>query len=206
MDKKKKIRIAVTGGIGSGKSTFCNYLNENGIKVINVDDESKKLLETDNDIKEKIVKAFGKESYLNGKANKIFLAEKVFSNPQNVQKINSIVHPKVIKKVNILAEEILKNNDIVAAEAALIYEANMEALFDYIVLVTAGEEIRMERKINLENFSEEQFIKRNENQIPDIEKMKRADFVFENNDGIDDLKNKAFLLSKILKGLLTTNA
>ncbi|MCL5029203.1 MAG: dephospho-CoA kinase [Bacteroidetes bacterium] len=206
MIKKGKIKIAVTGSIGSGKSAFCSYLNEIGIPIINVDNESKKLLETDKEIKENIIKSFGKESFVNGKPNKLFIAEKVFSNPQNVQKINSIVHPKVIKKVNILAEEILQNNDIVAAEAALIFEANMENLFDYVVLVTATEKIRMNRKTQSDNLSREQFLKRNDNQIPDIEKMKRADFVFENNDGIDDLKNKALLLINILKGLLTTNA
>ncbi len=206
MTKKRKIKIAVTGSIGSGKSVFCNFLNQNGIPVINVDEEAKNLLETDHQIKEKIIKAFGKESFVNGKANKTFIAEKVFSIPQNVQKINSIIHPKVIKKVNILAEEILQSYDIVAAEAALIFEANMENLFDYVVLVTASEELRMERKTKDGNFSKDQFIKRNENQMLDSEKMKRADFVFENNNGIDDLKNKALLLINILKGLLTTNA
>ena len=206
MTKKRKIKVAVTGSIGSGKSAFCDFLNQNGIPVINVDEESKKLLETDKEIKEKIIKTFGKESFIGDKVNKSFLAEKVFANPQNVQKINSIVHPKVIKKVNILAEEILKNNDIVAAEAALIFEANMENLFDYVVLVTASEEIRIERKTQSDDFSKEQFLKRNENQIPDSEKIKQSDFVFENNDGIDELKNKALLLINILKGLLTTHA
>ncbi len=206
MAKSKKIKIAVTGGIGSGKSTFCNFLNENGIKVIHVDDVSKELLESDQEIKSKIVKAFGKESFINGKANKKFLAEKVFADQKNVVKINSIIHPKVIKKINILAEKILKNNDIVAAEAALIFEAKMEPQFDYIILITAKEKLRLKRKMESENYSEEQFLKRNENQIPDEEKMELADFVFENNNGLDDLKNKALLLTKILKGLLTSNA
>ena len=206
MIKKKKIKIAVTGSIGSGKSAFCDFLNQNGIPVINVDEESKKLLESDKEIKEKIIKSFGKESFIGGKPNKVFIAEKVFSNSQNVQKINSIIHPKVIKKVNILEEEILRSTDIVAVEAALIFEANMENLFDFIVLVTSNEDLRMNRKIQKGNLTKEQFLKRNENQIPDSEKMKRSDFVFENNDGLDDLKNKAFLLINILKGLLTTNA
>ena len=205
MEKIKKIKIAVTGGIGSGKSLFCNFLNQLGIPVISVDEVSKELLETDKDIRGKIIKAFGSESFNGNIANKKYLAEKVFSNPLNVITINSIIHPKVIKKVNILADEKLRSANIVAAEAALIYEADMEKYFDYVVLVTSDINLRIKRKVEKENYTEEQFYKRNENQIPDDEKKKRADFVFENNGSLEDLQTKAFLLTNILKGLSIEN-
>jgi len=205
MGKTRKIKIAVTGGIGSGKSIFCKFLSELGIPVINVDDVSKELLENDPEIREKIIEEFGSESYNGQKANKKYLAEKVFSDQKNVLKINSIIHPKVISKVNSLSEEILKDKKIVAAEAALIYEADMEKYFDFVVLVSADENIRMKRKMELESYSEDQFKKRNENQIPDSEKRKRADFIFENNNGLEELKNKAYLLKNILTGLSTAD-
>jgi len=205
MSKTKKIKLAVTGGIGSGKTAFCAFLKELGIQVINVDDVSKELLEKDKDVVKKITNTFGSESYKDGRPDKKFLAEKVFSISENVLKINSILHPKVIKKVDILANEILKKNNVVAAEAALIYEANMESLFDYVVLITANQDLRMQRKTELENFSEEQFIKRNENQIPEEEKAECADFVFENNGSLEDLKKKALLFSIIVKGLVQTH-
>ncbi|MGA7720794.1 MAG: dephospho-CoA kinase [Ignavibacteriaceae bacterium] len=205
MRKIKKIKLAVTGGIGSGKTVFCGFLKSEGIPVINVDDVSKELLENDKDIIKKIIQTFGKESYVGGKPDKKFLAEKVFSNTENVLKINSILHPKVIKKVDILAGELLKKNDIVAAEAALIYEANMESHFDYIVLITADINLRMKRKTEIEKYLPEQFTKRNENQIPEEEKAECADFVFENNGNLIDLKNKAFLFSNIVKGLISIN-
>ena len=199
--KMKKIKAAITGGIGSGKSTFSNFISAKGYPVINVDDVSKEILVSDKEIKLKVQKEFGKESYKDGEINKKFLAEKIFSNSQNVVKINSIVHPKVIEKVNILLSEKLKSFNIVFAEAALIYEAEMEKYFDYVILITADEKLRLKRKVELDNFSEEQFLKRNENQIPDIEKKKRADFIFENNGNLDDLKKKADLLTIILKGV-----
>ncbi len=205
MEKSKKIKIAVTGGIGAGKSLFCKYLNQLKIPVINIDEVSKGILDTDQNIRKKIIAAFGVESFKGNKANKKFLAEKVFSNPQNVVKINSIIHPEVIKKVNVLLDEELRNNNIAAAEAALIYEAGMEKYFDYVVLVTSDTNVRMKRKMDNDNYSKEQFNKRNENQIPDEEKKKRADFVFENNRSIEDLQNKAYLLVNILKGLLKQN-
>jgi dephospho-CoA kinase len=205
MHKTKKIKLAVTGGIGSGKTAFCGFLKSGGIPVINIDDVSKELLENDKDIIKKITQTFGRDSYQGGKPDKKYLADKVFSNTENVLKINSILHPKVIKKVDILTGELLKKNDIVAAEAALIYEANMESHFDFIVLITADINLRMKRKTELENYLPEQFSKRNENQIPEEEKAECADFVFQNNGSLDDLKDKALMFSKIVKGLVYIN-
>ncbi len=199
--KKGKLKIAITGGIGSGKSAFSKFILEKDYPVINVDDVSKEILVTDKNVKLKVEKEFGKESFKNGNINKQFLAEKIFSNPYNVIKINSIVHPIVIEKVNILISEKLKDSDIVFAEAALIYEAEMEKFFDYVVLITAEDRLRLNRKVQFNNLTKEQFLKRDENQIPDTEKKKRADFVFENNGSLDDLKMKADLLLKIFNGL-----
>ncbi len=196
--KIKKIKAAITGGIGSGKSTFAKFLSGKGYPVINVDNISKEILKSDPEIKIKVELEFGKESYINGEINREFLAEKIFSNSENVIKINLIVHPKVIKKVNNLISEKLNNFDLVFAEAALIYEADMESYFDYVILITADESLRLKRKVDFDNFSEKQFFKRNENQIPDEEKKNHADFIFENNGSLDDLKQKAELLLKIL--------
>jgi dephospho-CoA kinase len=199
--KKEKSKIAITGGIGSGKSKFANFISQKGYPVINVDDVSKEILISDKEVKSRVEEEFGKESFLKGEINKKFLAEKIFSNPQNVVKINSIVHPKVIEKVNILISEKSRDSDLIFAEAALIYEAEMEIYFDYVVLITAHDKLRLKRKIEFDNFTEEQFFKRNENQIPDSEKKKQADFIFENNGSLADLKQKADLLLKILGGL-----
>lgn len=198
---RRKIKVGITGSIGSGKSTFSNFIAGKNFPVIKVDDLSKQLLADDKKIKDKIIKEFGEESYTGSKVNKKYLAEKVFSKPDNVLIINSIVHPVVIKKTEEKIEEYLKNNDLVFAEAALIYEADMEKIFDYIVLVTADKKIRMKRKMKSDNYTEEQFLKRNENQIPDEEKKKRADFIFENNGDIKELKVKSDLFINILKGL-----
>lgn len=201
MAKDKKLKVGITGSIGSGKSLFCKYLRESKFQVIDADDTAKNILASNVTVQKKIIKTFGEQSYLNGKLNKKFLAEKVFSDPENVNKINSIVHPETIKKINNLADQVLIKEKIVFVEAALIYEANMEKLFDYVVLITANEIIRKERKIKYNNFTEEEFIKRNLNQIKDEEKRKRADFVFENDEGMKELKQKADLLLRILHSL-----
>jgi dephospho-CoA kinase len=198
---EKKIKVAVTGNIGSGKSSFCNFLSEKGYPIINADAVSKNILSEDGEIKKKVIKEFGEESFVNNEINKKFLAEKVFSDPVKVLKINSILHPKVKNKIESLANEYFIKYDIVFTEAALIYEADMESMFDYVVLITADYKIRKKRTTENAKLSEKDFDKRNDNQIKDEEKKKRADFVFENNLGINELRQKAGLLITILNGL-----
>ena len=201
----KKLKIAITGSIGSGKTLISNYFIEKGFPVLNADLISKDLLQNNQQIKTKIIKVFGDQSYTDNILNKKFLSEKVFASEENVEKINSIVHPYVIKQIEIESNKLLKFHSIVFTEAALIYEANMEELFDYVILVTSEEDIRLQRKIQSENYTEEEFFKRNNNQIPDKEKKKRADFILENNKTIKELKNKADFTLKIIEGLLAVN-
>ena len=197
----KKFKVAVTGSIGSGKSTFCNFITEAGFTVIKVDDISKKILKEDEDVRKKVIREFGKDSFINKEINKKFLSEKIFSDAINVARINSILHPKVKREVEQLIQEELKKNHLVFVEAALIYEAEMENMFDYVVLITAVSSVREKRIVTSGKLNNEEFRKRDENQIKDEEKKKRADFVFENNGNTKELKQKANLLIKILEGL-----
>jgi dephospho-CoA kinase len=200
-NKMKKLKVAVTGNIGSGKSSFCKYLEEMNYSVIKADEIAKDLLANDENVKREIIKHFGYEAYQGKEINKKFLADKIFSNQTNLNKINSIIHPPVIKKVIDLMNDKLQTSDVVFHEAALIYEADIEHLFDIVVLIAADSKIRMERKKLHDNFSEEEFLKRELNQIPEEEKKKRADFVFTNDGTLEELKTKAELFIKILRGL-----
>lgn len=190
----KMIRVAITGGIGSGKSTFANYLASKGYVVINADDVAKDILSSEEKIKKKIINEFGSDSYKDGKLNNRFIASQVFSNPANLRKLNSILHPQVLQKIDTLIDEKYKDENIVFIEAALIYEADIEKIFNYVILVTADFNIRLQRSVESGKFSEDDFIKRDENQIPQEEKEKRADFIFSNNGSEKDLIKKADLL------------
>ncbi len=193
---KTKIKIAITGSIGSGKSAFSEFIRENGYCVLNADEISKEILAVNQEVKEKVIREFGPDSFNGREINKKYLSEKVFTNPENVFKMNSILHPLVIERVNDLMRRELQKNDKVFTEAALIYEAEMEDLFDYVVLITAGKEIRYKRKASVMPL--EDFEKRDFNQIPDEEKKKRADFIFENNGSLDELKQKTNLLLSLI--------
>lgn len=197
----KQIRVAITGGIGTGKSTVVNFIKEKGYTVIEADPLAKKLMETDKQIINKIKKQFGNEVYINNKLNTKYLAEKVFSNNESVKIINSIVHPVVIKTINEMFENNFKDENIIFVEAALIYEAKMEKYFDYVIVVYSDLENRISRIKQRDNSKEEEISRRMENQLDDEEKKKKADFVIYNNDSLDELKIKVNFLINLLNNL-----
>jgi dephospho-CoA kinase len=193
----KKIKVAITGGIGSGKSVFSDALKGKGFPVILADDIAKEILQNDPLVKELIIKEFGKEAFPNNNLDRKYLAEKVFPDPGKVIIMNSIVHPPTIQKLNSLMKSELLKQNIVFVEAALIYESELEDLFDFIVLITADEETRMKRKI-AQGMSESDFMMRLQNQIKDEEKAKIADFVFINTGEKKDLCKKVDLLINLI--------
>jgi dephospho-CoA kinase len=197
MPAVKKIKVGITGGIGSGKSVFSVAMKEKGFPVILADEIAKEILATDPLVKELIIKEFGKEAFPGNKLDRKYLADKVFPDPGNVEIINAIVHPPTIEKIiSLMNSELLKQN-IVFVEAALIYESELEELFDLIVLITADDEIKKKRKI-AQGISESDFLMRQQNQIKDEEKAKLADFIFVNNGDKQDLHKKADLLLKLI--------
>lgn len=192
-----KITIGITGSIGSGKSEFTKIAEDSGFPVLRADDISKEILANNPDVKKQVIKKFGKESFLNNTPNKKYLAELVFNNPVKLRELERILHPLVIKEIEIKKKEIFRKNNILFVESALIYEADLENLFDFVVLITADREVRLKRKLS-QGMREEDFIKREMNQIPDEEKRKRADFIFQNNSTKEELISKFNLLLTLL--------
>lgn len=201
----KKLKIAVTGGIGTGKSLFCEILEEKNFKVVKADNIAKELLATDKKIKQDIVKAFGEQSFTDEGPDVKYLAEKVFVDPEKVKKINAIIHPATILKINELMDEILKTDDFAFVESALIYEANMEDLFDYVIAVTASEETRFNRVMERDSVSKEEIERRMENQMSEQFKKDSADFSIDNNGTVEELKGKTDFLLNLINALSITS-
>jgi len=190
----KNIKVAISGNIGSGKSTLANYLKSKDYAVINSDYISKALLSSDEVIKQKVKDEFGNEAYINSGVNKKFLAEQVFSSSEKLSRLNSILHPVVLKNIDLMVETKYADNKIIFIETALVYETGLESEFDYVVLVMADFDVRLRRSVKEGNFTEKEFRIRNRNQIPDEQKKMKADFIFLNNDSKESLYNKADLL------------
>ncbi len=201
-DSKKKLKVAITGNIGSGKSTFAAFLAKEGYPVISADDLAKDILLKDEIVKSKIIKHFGSGAFSDKSLNKKYLAEKIFTDPQNLRLINSILHPVVRKKINQLAGEYFNTYNIVFIEAALIFESGIESLYDFVVLISAERELREKRIIKNSTITKNDFQRRNSLQINDEAKVNKADFVFYNSGTIAELKTKAVLLLSILNSYL----
>lgn len=197
MNTLPKIKVAITGGIGSGKSLFAQIIEGKGFPVIKADELAKHLMSTNKSIKTRIIRAFGEESYSGDSLNTEHLAKIVFPDPEKTKKLNSIVHPIVISEIKKMLEK--ETSPLVFCEAALIFEARMTPLFDYIVLITAEEPLRIQRVVTRDNVSPEAVLLRMQNQMSEIEKNKRSHYIFENNGTLEELESKANLLITLLR-------
>ena len=199
---KKKLKIAITGGIGSGKSSVSKIVESFGFPVIKADDLAKELMLKDESIKKKIIKAFGKESFTENGINTKYLADNVFSNKDKVDKINSIIHPPTIKKIEEISKKLFEKHNLVFVESALVYEAKIQKLFDYVILIYAEEEIRIARKIENDNMNRLDVEKRMSFQIPDEKKTDRAHFVIDNNTTLAELESRTKFVIELIKAAI----
>ncbi|MBI5731536.1 MAG: dephospho-CoA kinase [Ignavibacteriales bacterium] len=199
---KKKLKIAITGGIGSGKSSVSKIVESFGFPVIKADDIAKELMLKDESVKKKIIKSFGKESFTEKGINSKYLADSVFSNKDKVEKINSIIHPPTVKKIEAISKKLFEKHNLVFVESALIYEAKIQKLFDYVILIYAEEEIRISRKIENDKMNRLDVEKRMSFQIPDEKKTDRAHFVIDNNSTFDKLESRTKFVIELIKAAI----
>jgi len=174
------LKLGITGGIGSGKSTVANLFQLLGVPVYNADDAAKKLMNESPVIRQKLVEAFGAHTYNENGLNRPWLAEKVFSNPEKLQQLNSIVHPIVIQYGKDLMA--VQEGPLVMKEAAIFFESGSAAGLDYIIGVYAPEELRIQRVIQRDGSTRQEVQSRMARQINEEVKMKLCDFVIVNDD------------------------
>ena len=197
------IKIAVTGGIGSGKSYISHLLENMHIPVYNADNEAKRLTVSDAGIRGELIALLGEEVYKDGLLNKPLLASYLFSNPVHVLQINSIIHPRVRKDFTVWVER-QEKCEIVGMESAILYEAGFQDTVDAVIMVYAPVELRIQRAMYRDGASEEQVRARIAAQMDDEEKRRRADFTVV-NDGVqllipqlnrivEQLKTEKFIL------------
>ncbi len=172
--------IGLTGGIGSGKTTVAKLFKELGVPVYNSDLRAKKLMKNSKEIRTAVMNLLGKDSYVLERLNKKYIADKVFSNKQLLQKLNAIVHPAVRK--DFIGWVKKKKTPYVIQEAAILFENNSYKNFDEVILIKAPIEIRLERIIARDNGSKEEILARMQNQWDDSKKIPLSDYIIENVD------------------------
>jgi len=182
-------RIGVTGGIGSGKSAVCAVFERLGVPVLYADAIAREISDADTAIKKKIATLLGPQSYTsNGTLNRTYVASLVFSNKKLQQQLNAIVHPKVEREIEARIGRLKGSPPFVVVEAALIYEAGLDALLDAVVVVDAEEDARIRRVVKRDGVSAEDVRKRIGAQWNQAQKLSRADIVIRNNGSLSELE------------------
>lgn len=174
------MKIGITGGIGSGKSSVAKVFEVLGIPVYYADDAAKRLMNTNEELKEKIQLQFGSDVYKDGKLDRKYLSEIVFNNPEKLQLLNAIVHPATLKD----AEKWMQHQSTAYSlkEAALIFESGAHESLDYVIGVTAPAPLRIQRTMQRDGITREDVIARMDKQMDETIKMKLCDFVLTNDE------------------------
>lgn len=175
------LKIGITGGIGTGKSTVCRIFETLGIPVFYADQEAKNLSTQDAAVVHAIKKIFGEDIYAGGALRSKEVAAIVFQEPAKLAQLNAIIHPAVRLKFESWVMQ-QKEAPYVLKEAALIYESGSDTLLNAVIVVTAPEKLRIERIAKRDQLPAEAIRSRMKNQWPEDEKIKRAKFIINNDE------------------------
>ena len=185
--------LGVTGGIGSGKTTVCGFLEEKGARVFYADIEAKRLMQEDEDVRAAIIDAFGAAAYAaDGTLDRAVLADRVFGDAEQLDRLNAIVHPRVFEAFEAAKERAAEEEvGLLVHEAALLFEAGGDAHVDTTAAVVAPEAERVARVAERDDVTPDQVRARMGHQLPQDELRRRADHVLENDGTLEDLRQKS---------------
>jgi len=183
MTQNKK--IAVTGGIGSGKSAFCNILREKGYPVFSCDEIYRDLWQSAT-YREGLLRLFP-DCATHGEIDKKLLSETVFHDRERLQKLNAYAHPKVMEKLF----SAMQGEGLLFAEVPLLFEGGFEELFDGVIAIKRADETRKRAVALRDGLSEEEITARMSNQFDPAKYGEKGCIIIENNGSLSDLSQKA---------------
>ena len=181
------MKVAITGGIGSGKSYVCGLLCKRCIRIYDCDSAAKRLMHSNKTLQEKLKTLIGEDTFVNGQLNKPKVAQFLLASKSNSKAINSIVHPFVAND--------FVNSEYDWMECAILYESGFDKLIDKVIVVTAPIDVRIKRIVQRDNISEAKAKEWIGKQLPQEELAKRADYEIV-NDGKKDIDLQ---INRILK-------
>ena len=172
------MKVGITGGIGSGKSTVCRLFAQKGIAVYDSDAAAKRLMQEDGALRRQLAGRFGEGTFRNGVLDRAYLAGIVFADPQALADLNALVHPVVMRDVDAWAAR--QEGSYVILESAILFEAGLEGCVDKTVAVLAPRELRIERTCRRDGCGADQVVRRIAAQLDDDALSARADYVVVN--------------------------
>ncbi|HJF89641.1 MAG TPA: dephospho-CoA kinase [Alistipes onderdonkii] len=172
------MKVGITGGIGSGKSTVCRLFAQKGIAVYDSDAAAKRLMQEDGALRRQLAGRFGEGTFRNGVLDRAYLAGIVFADPQALADLNALVHPVVMRDFDAWAAR--QEGSYVILESAILFEAGLEGYVDKTVAVLAPRELRIERTCRRDGCGADQVVRRIAAQLDDDALSARADYVVVN--------------------------
>lgn len=174
------LRIGITGGIGSGKTTVAKIFETLGVPVYYADDAAKRIMNEHAGLRQSIITHFGENSYINNSLNRSYLSSIVFEDAEKLAQLNALVHPLTIADADAWMQQ--QTAPYSLKEAALIFESDMWQHLDYVIGVSAPFETRLQRAMQRDGISEEMVTARMQKQMNEAEKMKRCNFILSNDE------------------------
>ena len=175
------LKIGLTGGIGSGKTTVAKVLEVLGVPVYYADEAAKELMHSNELLKQQLILHFGRETYFeDGQLNRKHVSSIVFNNKEKLELLNSLVHPATIADAKEWFSK--QQSPYVVKEAALLFESGTAEGLDYVIGVTAPAALRIKRVMDRDGVAADEVKRRMANQVDEALKMKLCDFVLHNNE------------------------
>jgi len=189
-------RIAITGGIASGKTSVCQVFQELGAFVINADAIVHELLSPNTNLSQQVIRLLGNEILVDGKLSRRVIADKVFKDPEVLHDLEKLLHPAVLHKIEELYQAACHHGTYTAfvVESPLLFEIGQDKFYDVVIAVLADDAISRERFCKA-GFKPEDYDLRMKRQLLSLEKARRADYVINNNGSLDSLRKQVIELN-----------
>jgi dephospho-CoA kinase len=184
-------RIAITGGIASGKTSVCRVFQELGAFVVNADAIVHELLSPQTNLSQQVIRLLGEDVLVDGKLSRRMIAEKVFKDPEVLHALEKLLHPAVLHKIEELYQAACRQGTYSAfvVESPLLFEIGQDRFYDVVIAVLADEAVSRER-FRQAGFNSEEYERRMNRQLPPYEKAHRADYVITNNGSLEGLREQ----------------
>jgi len=185
--------IGITGGIGSGKTTLSDLLRSNGYPVYDTDKEARRLQNENAALIDQTKALFGADIYKDGELDRATVASMVFRQPELLKQLSALVHPVVKEDFKEWASS-FNSTGLIFIESAVLFEGKFNLLTDKVILVTAAEDVRINRVMKRDGLTKEQVVSRIKNQIPDAIKAQKSDLVIYTDQGLPDDVLKSIII------------
>ncbi len=191
-------KIAITGGVASGKTSVCRFFKELGAYVVNADAIVHELLKPDTDLGQQLIRQFGLSIINNGQISRKVIADQAFKDPKQLQKLEELLHPAVLRKIEELYTAACKGEfSAFVVEIPLLYEIGAEDFYDIVVAVLA-DEAQAKRRFEQAGFQETEYDLRMKRQLEPKQKAAKAHYTIYNNGSIEELRYEVVKLNRII--------